>query len=125
MKIHPSTPNEILVYAAKHYKNNNIVITKDFFNDYKQFTMVNKSISRIKNGKNVNYRLLLNQIVILSNLFGVEATVYILIAQNEGKNNNILYPIFTYLGYLNDDLINNSVVLYDKNVVNELRKLEC
>jgi len=63
-------------------------------------------------------RLLLNHIISLSNVFGVEATVNMLWFKIDKKDHDILNAFFVYLNYV--DL--KDVEVLDLNLYNKLEK---
>lgn len=112
----------MLLYAAKNYKNK-AGTTEEFLADFKKIDNIGRSIARYGGGIQINLRLLLNQIVTASNIFGVEPVVEMLICRIDEKYHSILYPLLVYLGYLTDEQLSYKHVLFDMDIVSLLRKL--
>jgi hypothetical protein len=62
--------NETFVlYAAKHYDNENCFTESEFYSDLKKIGTIKRMISWLNNGDNINLHLLINNIVLFYNVF--------------------------------------------------------
>lgn len=102
-------------YAVKNYRNPNCTSVLEFLDDLKTL----KYIKRLINRAEMKERLILNHIISLSNVFGVEASVSMLYYKIEKKNHHILNAFLIFLNYID---IENVTVL-DLNVYNKLKKV--
>ena len=66
-----------LIYAAKHYDRPHI-IQSEFEDDLKRIKYVKRLLRKYRVDGDCKERLVLNHIIILSNCFGIEATVNML-----------------------------------------------
>ena len=116
-------PESLLVFAASHYLNRGSS-TAEFMEDYKRVANVTRLINRFNNGAiKFNIRMVLNQIVVLSNSFGVEATTEMLLTKVDGSGLGILYPMLVFLGYMNEEQLSRESVEFNRDIVNSLREL--
>jgi hypothetical protein len=68
--------DNFLIYAAKAYDKPHI-IQSEFEEDLKRLKYVKRLLRKYKQTGDFKERLILNHVIILSNVFGVEATVNI------------------------------------------------
>jgi hypothetical protein len=61
-----------LIYAAKHYDNPHCLSTEEFLEDLKRIKYIKKLLTRYAENGDLKERLILNHLIILSNLFGAE-----------------------------------------------------
>lgn len=112
-----------MLYAAKHY-NNKAATTSEFVRDYAKLQQIRKTFNNYRKNKKLNIRLLLNQIVIFSNLFGVNAATKMLLCETDYIEHSALIPILVFLGYVGEEDLCLHTVEFDSDVVTELRGLK-
>ena len=112
----------LLLLAAQNYKVPGAT-TEEFLKDLARVGVVSRTISRYSNGYQTNVRLLLNNIVMLSNSFGVHATVELLMRKVLAENHGILFPLMVYLGYMTDEQLTDHQVQFDMDTIKLLREL--
>lgn len=112
----------LLLLAAQNYKVPGAT-TEEFLKDLARVGLVSRTISKYSNGHQTNVRLLLNNIVMLSNSFGVHATVELLMRKVPVENHGILFPLMVYLGYMTDEQLTDHVVQFDAQLIGILRSL--
>lgn len=105
-------------YAVKNYRNPNCTSVLEFLDDLKTLKYVKRLINKYSIQKDLKERLILNHIISLSNVFGVEASVNMLYYKIEIKNHDILNAFLLYLNYVEIE----SIVMLDLNVYNSLKK---
>lgn len=112
----------LLVYAARNYTTRG-ASTFEFLEDYKRLASITRSINRFTNvsRSKPNIRLLLNQIVMLSNAFGVESATEMLLRKTSEENLGVLFPLLIFLGYLSEEQLSRITVEFDDDIVNMLR----
>ena len=92
------TEDNFIMYAVKHYDNPGCVGMDEFYDDLKRFKYIKRLLRKHNVGKNLKERLILNHIIVLGNLFGVEATTKMLFFKLERK----FWPqVKTFLIFLN------------------------
>ena len=72
----------------------------EFHNDLKRFRYLKRLFRKYKAGKGLKERLVLNHIIILYNLFGVEATTKMLFFKIERKYWSQLKSFLYFLNYI-------------------------
>ena len=118
-----------LLYAAKHYDNPYLFDTIEFYEDLSRFKYLKKLFSRYQETGELNERLVLNHLIIIYNVFGVEATTKLLFLKMDNYSSYIK-PFLLLLNCLPDVIYNvegrniiTSHILMDEGIVNKLRAI--
>ena len=72
------TPENINMFAIKHYDNPLCVDEKEFLDDMKRFKYLKRLFRKYETSKDLKMRLVINHIIILANVFGVDAATTLL-----------------------------------------------
>jgi len=88
------------LYAIKFYDNPHCRGMSEFYDDLKRFRYLKRLFRKYKAGKGLKERLVLNHIIILYNLFGVEATTKMLFFKIERKYWSQLKSFLYFLNYI-------------------------
>ena len=72
------TEETFLLYAAKHYDNPQLQSEEEFYDDLKKFKYIKRLFNKYSESGELKERLILNHIVVLTNVFGPEAAVKML-----------------------------------------------
>jgi len=121
-----------LLYAAKHYDNPSCFDTLEFYEDLNRFKYIKRLFSRYEESGELKERLILNHIIIIYNLFGVEAATRLLFFKLKGFY-HCLKPFLVMLNYLPDKVagigidgknIITSDIIMDPGIVNSLREIQ-
>lgn len=88
-----------LIYAAKCYDRPHI-LQSEFEDDLKRIKYIKRLLRKYKQTGEFKERLILNHVIILSNVFGVEATVNMLFHKVDQEDYPQLKTILIYLNYL-------------------------
>lgn len=91
--------NTFLLYAMKAYDKPNAIIS-EFEEDLKRIKYIKRLIRRYRVTGELKERLILNHIIILSNVFGVEATVKMLFYKLDDADYSILKTFLLFLNYM-------------------------
>jgi hypothetical protein len=91
--------NTFLLYAMKAYDKPNAIIS-EFEEDLKRIKYIKRLIRRYRVTGELKERLILNHIIILSNVFGVEATVRMLFYKLDDADYSILKTFLLFLNYM-------------------------
>lgn len=91
--------NNFLLYAMKAYDKPNAIIS-EFEEDLKRIKYIKRLIRRYRVTGELKERLILNHIIILSNVFGVEATVRMLFYKLDTADYAILKTFLLFLNYM-------------------------
>lgn len=82
------------------YNNPSCISITEFYEDLSRIKYIKRLLLRFKKGGELKERLVLNHIIILQNIFGVEATVRILAFKLNSDLHPILKSFLDYLKYL-------------------------
>jgi hypothetical protein len=88
-----------LIYAAKHYDRPHI-IQSEFEDDLKRIKYVKRLLRKYRQSGEFKERLIINHIIILSNVFGVLPTVNMLFFKVDEEDYPLLKTILLFLNYL-------------------------
>lgn len=91
--------NTYIMYAVKAYDKPNCIMA-EFEEDLKRLKYVKRLIKRYRQTKELKERLILNHIIVLANVFGVEATVRLLFYKIDKVDYHILKTFLLYLNYM-------------------------
>lgn len=82
------------------YNNPTCTGMNEFYEDLSRIKYIKRLLLRFKKGGDLKERLVLNHIIILQNIFGVEATVRILFFKLNPEIHSQLKSFLEYLNYL-------------------------
>lgn len=88
-----------LIYAAKTYDRPHI-LQSEFEDDLKRIKYVKRLLRKYRQTGEFKERLVLNHVIILSNVFGVESTVNMLFYKVDQEDYPLLKTILIFLNYL-------------------------
>lgn len=94
------TKDNWLLYAQNIYDNPTLEKEEEFYDDVKRFKYLKRLFRRYKTTGDIKLRLVLNHIIVLSNVFGVEGCITLLLFKIDKEYWPILISIFKYLNYL-------------------------
>lgn len=106
-------------YAVSNYLNPNCISVLEFLDDLKIIKYIKRLINKYSDKNELKERLILNHIISLSNVFGVEATVNMLRYKVETRNHHVLNAFLVYLEYVNLE----DVDVLDLPLYNTLKKI--
>lgn len=94
------TEDNFIMYAVKNYDNPGCVGMEEFYDDLKRFKYIKRLLRKYNVGKDLRERLILNHIIVLGNLFGVEATTKMLFFKIEKKFWSQIKTFLVFLNYM-------------------------
>jgi pilus assembly protein TadC len=123
--------DNFLIYAAKAYDKPHI-ITSEFEEDLKRLKYVKRLLRKYRQTGDFKERLILNHVIILSNVFGVEPTVNMLFFKVDPDDYPLLKTILIFLNYMpkrltisfNKYRIRQEEILVDLDIADKLRNLQ-
>ena len=115
------TKDNWLLFAQHHYDNPTLQKEQEFYDDIKRFKYLKRLFRKYKATENIKIRLVLNHVIVLANVFGVEAACVLLLYKVEKMYWSYLKSVLVYLDYLYPHELND--VKTDKNI-DELLKEE-
>ena len=100
------TPENINMFAIKHYNNPSCVDEQEFLDDMKRFKYLKRLFRKYDTSKELKMRLIINHIIVLANVFGVDAATTLLFFKIEKSHWPILKAFLIFLRYMpENDLI--------------------
>jgi hypothetical protein len=124
------TEENFIMYAIKHYDNPSCKGMAEFLDDIKRFKYIKRLLGKYTAGKDLKDRLIINHIIILNNLFGVEATTKMLFYKIDKKFWPQLKTFLVFLNYMPEKVIvsqgitiKESEIPLDQTIVDILRKV--
>ena len=108
------------IFALKHYDNRGAG-KEEFEDDLKRFKYLKRLFRKYDTSKEFKSRLIINHVIILSNVFGVDAATTLLFFKIDKEHWSILKTILIFLNYMpEDELIDIEI---DQNVMEELKRI--
>lgn len=115
------TESNLFLYAAKHYNNPTFSDVDEFYEDLKRFKYIKRLVNRYIEHEDLAERLILNHLIVVFNVFGVDATLNILNLKLEEKHWPVIKPFLIFLKYIRNDQYTE--IEMDKFVVDKLREI--
>jgi hypothetical protein len=111
------TEENFTMFAVKNYDNPSCNGMDEFLDDLKRFKYIKRLLRKHNVGKELKERLILNHIIVLGNLFGIDATTKMLFFKLEEK----FWPqIKTFLVFLNympmKVIVSEGIEIVDKEI---------
>jgi len=104
------TPENINMFAMKHYDSISCVDEQEFLDDMKRFKYLKRLFRKYDTSKDLKMRLIINHIIILANMFGVEASTSLLFFKIEREHWSILKSFLVFLHYMpENDLVDIAI----------------
>lgn len=125
------TAKNALLYAMHSYDNPQCMSVEEFNEDYKRFKYVKRLARRYVTTETISERLMVNHLILLANVFGVQSTVRLLFVKcNDEGSYKVLKPFLLYLGMLpqfvpgvNGQTIATDTIPLDEPLLRRLREL--
>ncbi len=115
------TKKNWLFFAIKNYNVPNLDSEQEFYEDIKRFKYLKRLFRKYDTTGSIKIRLVVNHIVVLQNVFGIDACITLLLYKNDTKYWPILKSVFRYLNYLYPSELNE--LTEDEFIKRELEKL--
>jgi hypothetical protein len=121
MDFNKLTSSNIMLFAAKHYDNPSCIGQAEFLYDMKRFKYINRLFRKYTATGELRTRLIINHIVILSNVFGVDAATTMLFFKVEKEYWPLLKTFLTFLNLMPENDMNEITV--HARLLEELRQI--
>ncbi len=115
------TKDTWLLYAQQNYDNPTFTKEQEFLDDLKRFKYLKRLFRRYTLTGEIKVRLIVNHIVVLQNVFGVEAACVLLLYKIDEQYWSILKTVLQHLEYLYPHELNE--VEIDENIKKLLEEL--
>lgn len=93
------TDDNFLIFAMKCYTNPNCILS-EFQEDLNRIKYIKRLIRKYRSTGEIKERLLLNHIIVLGNVFGVEGAVRMLFYKMDQHDYHILKTVLLFLNYM-------------------------
>ena len=94
------TKDNWLLFAQQNYDNPTLQKEVEFYDDLKRFKYLKRLLRKYVHTGELNIRLVVNHIIVLQNVFGVEAAVTLLLYKLDTRYWPALKSVLNYLNYL-------------------------
>ena len=115
------TPETIDIFAKRHYDNPSDVNNEEFEDDMKRFKYLKRLFRKYNTSKEFKARLIVNHIIILANVFGIDAASTLLFFKIDKEHWSMLKTILIFLNYMPENDMKN--IATDLKVLKELREI--
>jgi hypothetical protein len=115
------TEENLFIYAAKNYYNPKYIDAEEFTEDLNRFKYIKRLCNRYLETGNLSERLILNHLIVVFNVFGIEAALNILELKLLDKHWPLIKPFLIFLKYIRNDQYTN--ITMDQTVVDALREI--
>lgn len=130
MSFNDLNSENVLLYAMKAYDRPNMLVS-EFKEDFKRFNYLKRLFRRYRKLGEVKEQLILNHLVVLYNVFGIESATRLLFLKMSKEDYS---PLKTYLLFLNympeivrgikgGNLLSSDIPV-DMNIADKLRKIK-
>ena len=115
------THKNFKLYAAKMYNNPECLDVNEFKQDLNRFKYLKRLLKRYELTGDLQERLILNHIIVLTNVFGNEAAATLLLFKIEREYWSVLKTFLQYLNVVKEDEL--PAVNINKTLLSSLEKL--
>lgn len=109
------------LYAANNYNNPQCLDVEEFYDDLARFKYIKRLLRKYKLTGEIQERLILNHLIILYNVFGIEAANRMMFHKMEQELWPAVKTFLIYLDYLPET--EKVEIPLDPNIANSLRKI--
>ena len=124
------TNENIMLYAIKSYDKPNMLMS-EFKEDMKRFNYLKRLFRRYRKDSDLKNQLILNHIVVLSNVFGAEVITRLLFFNMAREDYSAIKTYLLFLSLMPDVVLGirgqnllSSDIPVDMNIANTLRKIK-
>ena len=114
------TPETIDIFAKRHY-NNKGAGQEEFDDDMNRFKYLKRLFRKYDTSKEFKSRLIINHIIILTNVFNIEAATTLLFFKVDKQHWSILKTVLIFLNYMpENEMVDLDI---DQSVMEELKRI--
>tara|TARA_B100000029_G_C17030256_1_gene761922 strand:+ start:115 stop:477 length:363 start_codon:yes stop_codon:yes gene_type:complete len=115
------TPENVVMYAIRHYDNPQCEGEKEFQDDLKRFKYIKRLLRKYHETGVLKERLLLNHLTVLNNVFGTTASTTLLLYKIQDEYWPALKSFLLFLNSITEDELSH--VQEDEIVLDTLKEL--
>ena len=109
------------LFAIRYYDNPQCTSTEEFYEDIRRFRYLKRLLKRYHNTGELRERLILNHLIILNNVFGVENAIRMLQFKIDDEYWPVVKTCLLYLEYIDEGF--DVEISLDEKVVKRMREL--
>ena len=113
------TPENINMFAMKHYDNPTCVDEKEFLDDMKRFKYLKRLFKKYSKTGILKERLIMNHIIILQNVFKPDAVKLLLFYKISQEHWSLLKTFLVFLNYMIETELD--YITIDKKLMSKLK----
>ena len=113
--------DNFILFASRHYDNPQCLSVEEFYNDVQRFKYLKRLFRRYTQNNDLQERLILNHLVVLYNVFGIDPANRMMFFRMEEEYLPVVKTFLVYLNYLPEQAYVE--IPLDPYVVDVLRKL--
>lgn len=115
------TDDNFELFAANSYNNPHCIDVEEFQGDLNRFRYVKRLLGRYESCGDLQERLILNHLIVLGNVFGIDPLKKMLFFKVDEKHYPVIKPFLVFLHYLKEDELVETEL--DPTVVERLRNI--
>ena len=115
------TPENINMFAIKHYDNPSCVDEQEFLDDMKRFKYLKRLFRKYDTSRELKSRLIINHIIFLANVFGVDAATTLLFFKVDKQHWYLLKTVLIFLNYMPENEMVDIEI--DQSIMEELKRI--
>ena len=122
----PLNDDNIIYFAMKNYSNPSCKNVEEFQEDFNRIKYVKRHFNRYEQSGVLRERLILNHIITIYNVFGIEASSRMLFNRLDERQYSILKTFLVYLNYCPENKFDNIDIVsvpLDSVIIKKLRSL--
>lgn len=126
MDFYKLTDDNYLMYAMKHYNNPQCKNIEEFHEDMNRIKYLKRLFRKYKTSGILRERLILNHLIIFTNVFGVEASSRLLFSRIEKDLHTFLKTFLIFLNSLPEEIPEEDLILIplDRRIIAKLREIK-
>ena len=114
-------PSNVVMYAIRHYNNPQCEGEKEFEDDLKRFKYIKRLLRKYYDTGILKERLLLNHLIVLTNVFGATALTTLLLYKIQQEYWPVLKAFLIFLNTIREDELSH--IEENSEVLEILRKI--
>ena len=115
------TKENFELFAANHYNNPQCADIEEFKEDLSRFKYIKRLLRRYEVSEDLQERLILNHLIVIYNVFGIEAANKMIWFKIERGHWHMIKPFLVFLKYITNEQYTG--IIMDPTVVEALRKI--
>lgn len=113
--------DNFVLFASRNYNNPQCMSVEEFYHDLHRFKYLKRLFRRYAQNNDLQERLILNHLVVIYNVFGIEAANRMMFYRMEEEYWSVIKTFLIFLNFLREDELVD--VPLDQTIVERLRNL--